>query len=147
MKSASMKKTIWFAGYLKPVRTGVYKRKNPRTGGRVWSKWDDKKKKWLLFGQGFVGASKAKEVSSAQDWPWQGIRGQTVSPWFDGSVQPVRTGVYQRKELTYGGIVWSKWDNEKQHWMIGDEFSYRGARDMPFVSAAQHWEWRGLMGV
>ena len=66
------------------------------------------------------------------------------TPWFDGSVKPVRVGVYQRR-YSNGLILYSLWDGAR--WMLNaetaNEAAGTGAR-WKDASPHQFIPWRGL---
>jgi hypothetical protein len=62
-----------------------------------------------------------------------------LTPWFRGSVKPVRVGIYQRR--IYCELKFSRWDG--RCWMMGSPtFFYAEVRNDP--SPMQDESWRGL---
>lgn len=60
--------------------------------------------------------------------------------WFDGSVKPVRDGVYQRQDDT-GIAIYSMFANGVWHW---GSLEKECATSLSFVSCTQNAKWRGL---
>lgn len=65
-----------------------------------------------------------------------------LTPWFDGSVKPVRPGVYERDGLRQlGSIVYSRWTGDR--WLLSAN-SLDGAYLFICTSDYQTLKWRGL---
>jgi hypothetical protein len=71
------------------------------------------------------------------------MKNPKLTKWFDGSVKPVRDGVYERD---YGAGVHAYWRFENGFWRfgaidsLGDQFIYSADRK----SDSQKLPWRGL---
>jgi hypothetical protein len=62
-----------------------------------------------------------------------------LTPWFPGTVKPVRPGVY---ETAYRGIRWfRKWDGNR--WYVGDETPSVAWKEKS-RTAVTGFPWRGL---
>lgn len=63
-----------------------------------------------------------------------------VTPWFPGSVKPVRAGVYERR---YSGnaIAYSRWDGTQ--WLHGS-YEFDLARRAKYPTFQPSLPWRGL---
>ena len=64
-----------------------------------------------------------------------------LTPWFHGSIKPVRVGVYQRDYGKHGGIVYCYFDGILWH---------GAAAELCFVSKtahslSQYMPWRGVL--
>lgn len=62
-----------------------------------------------------------------------------LTKWFDGSVKPVRDGVYQRRHFV--GKVYSLFSNG--HWCLNQPTTLQASRAYYF-SSRQDLPWRGL---
>lgn len=66
-----------------------------------------------------------------------------LTPWFHGSVKPVRVGVYERKPSP-GTEPYSYWNGE--FWASSDDTPERAAHSIwiEYESHIQNLSWRGL---
>lgn len=64
-----------------------------------------------------------------------------LTPWFPGSVKPVRVGVYER-DYDRGYPVYSRWDGK--HWLWTYDSSRQAAIEQGKLSPFQNIPWRGL---
>jgi hypothetical protein len=62
-----------------------------------------------------------------------------LSPWIDGSVKPVRIGVYQRRLMS--GVVYARWDGER--WRQFSESRRLAERTTGISGEQAYWSWRG----
>lgn len=66
---------------------------------------------------------------------------QKLTPWFDGTVKPVRVGVYQRKY--HNGIFYCYWDGK---YFSSGTYSISGlVHKVRGMSPWQDLPWRGVM--
>lgn len=69
-----------------------------------------------------------------------------VTDWFDGDVEPVRKGLYQRAVMRRAAphqvAVYSYWDG--QRWSFNGSTPKEAYRDRKFRSLSQFLPWRGL---
>lgn len=71
LRKRAAKLTPWFAGEVKPVHVGIYKRRMP-IGSLVYSQWDGAR--WLLGGTTIAIAVRVSDCRSmVQSIPWRGL--------------------------------------------------------------------------
>ena len=63
------------------------------------------------------------------------------TPWFPGTVKPVRFGVYQRR-LANTDIAFSYWDGEQ--WFLANRTPYEAFGEPALSFNQDGFEWRGL---
>jgi len=64
-----------------------------------------------------------------------------LTPWFPGTVKPVRVGVYQRDYGKHGGTVYCYFDGIMWHVTSAElRFTSKAAR-----SLSQYMPWRGVL--
>lgn len=71
-----------------------------------------------------------------------------VTPWFDPSIKPVRTGMYERLSLLGSIVEWAWFDADKDHWNTGMSCSCDDCMEYSreHVSLYQNvFRWRGML--
>ena len=63
-----------------------------------------------------------------------------LTPWIDGSIKPVRAGVYQR-DYSWGIPYYCKFDGSVWYCL---HYTVKGASEELSISDAQNLPWRGL---
>lgn len=63
------------------------------------------------------------------------------TPWYPGSIKPVRDGVYKRRFTPVMSAVFSKFKGGRWHFFSETP---KGAARVPGVSACQNEDWCGL---
>jgi hypothetical protein len=78
-----------------------------------------------------------------RDWE---IASLPRTPWFDGTVHPVRSGVYERRYIL--GLVyvhrWCYFNRESKLWSVGAEHPMVVMASAHVNAALQGLDWRGL---
>jgi hypothetical protein len=69
------------------------------------------------------------------------VNEQDLTPWFPGSVEPVREGVYQRQFGSTDNLGYCFWDGTHWHFRA---LTPIGAMNTSLVSTFHRLPWRGL---
>lgn len=69
-----------------------------------------------------------------------------VTPWFDPSVKPVRSGMYER--LSPNGVEWSWFDADIGFWRVGMMCSCQSCMEYSSYDCSLYqneFRWRGML--